>query len=118
MLIEPIPKAGNSQVTPSTAQISPPEESQGIPMRKEADKEGSRPNLSQMRDVAADLQRNIKVLNNVDLQFSIHRSSGQVLVTVTDEDTGKVIREIPEREMLEIAARLEEMVGLVFDQTI
>jgi len=46
----------------------------------------------------------------------VHQASGVVMVTVTDESTGEVIREIPPSEVLDLAARLEEMVGLLFDQ--
>jgi flagellar protein FlaG len=53
----------------------------------------------------------------VDLQFSVHEASGEIMVTVRDESSGEVIREIPPSEMLDLAARLGEMVGLLFDQT-
>jgi flagellar protein FlaG len=39
-----------------------------------------------------------------------------MMVTVTDESSGKVIREIPSREILELAAKIDEMVGMIFDQ--
>ncbi len=114
MLIESIPKGGNSQVQASDPNISP---ANSVPLvRKGAVKEQSPPDLSRMREVAADLQANIKVLSNVDLHFAVHKPSGQVMVTVTDEDTGKVIREIPSREMLNLASKLEEMMGLIFDR--
>jgi flagellar protein FlaG len=38
------------------------------------------------------------------------------MITVIDESTGKVIREIPESEILELAAKMKEMVGMLFDQ--
>jgi len=39
------------------------------------------------------------------------------MVTVREESTGEVIREIPPSEMLDLAARIDEMVGLLFHQT-
>jgi uncharacterized FlaG/YvyC family protein len=38
------------------------------------------------------------------------------MVTVKDETTGDVIRQIPPAEILDLATRLEEMIGLIFDQ--
>jgi len=55
-------------------------------------------------------------MHNVDLQFSVHKASEQIMVTVIDESTGKVIREVPPIEMLELAAKMDEMVGIIFDQ--
>jgi flagellar protein FlaG len=38
------------------------------------------------------------------------------MVTVVDESTGKVVREIPSQELLDLAAKIDEMVGMIFDQ--
>jgi flagellar protein FlaG len=73
--------------------------------------------LSQMSGVVADIQKNLGMIHDVDLQFSVHEASGEIMVTVREESSGKVIREIPPSEMLDLAARLGEMVGLLFDQT-
>ena len=76
-----------------------------------------RMDLSQMSGVVADIQKNLGMIHDVDLQFSVHEASGEIMVTVREESSGKVIREIPPSEMLDLAARLGEMVGLLFDQT-
>jgi len=74
--------------------------------------------LPDMRVMAEDLQNNLKVLHDVNLQFSVHQASGQVVVAVTDKESGELIREIPSREMLRLSAKLEEMMGMLFDQKI
>jgi uncharacterized FlaG/YvyC family protein len=40
------------------------------------------------------------------------------MVQITDQSTGDVIREIPSEEFLDMAAKLQEMVGLMFDAKI
>jgi len=72
--------------------------------------------LSNLQDLVSDAQGNLNSMHDVDLQFSVHKLSGKMMVTVKDASTGDVIREIPPSEILDIAARLEEMVGLLFDQ--
>jgi flagellar protein FlaG len=57
------------------------------------------------------------MIHEVDLQFSVHEASGEIMVRVLKESTGEVIREIPPSEMLDLAARLGEMVETLFDQT-
>ena len=74
--------------------------------------------LPDMQVMAEDLQNNLKVLHDVNLQFSVHQASGQVVVAVTDKESGELIREIPSREMLKLSAKLEEMMGMLFDQKI
>ena len=107
-----------STISRSSPSRPPPEESPGLVDGNAVEREDDPIEESQLYEVTADLQKNIKVLNDVDLQFSIHRSSGRLMVTVTDEETGRVIREIPEREMLDLAARVQEMVGRIFDRKV
>ncbi len=93
----------NSEAGPSvTSQKSEPDE-------REAE-------LPKMQVMAEDLQNNLKVLHNINLQFSVHQTSGQVIVAVTDKDSGELIREIPSRELLKLYDNLEEMMGMLFDQ--
>lgn len=74
------------------------------------------PDLSRMKETVANVQENLSMIHNVDLQFSVHEASGEIMITVTEGSTGEVIREIPPVETLNLAAKLDEMVGLIFDQ--
>lgn len=80
---------------------------------KSAGKLVREPDLSLAKQLVADIQNNF---NNVELNYSVHKASGQIMITVIDESTGKIIREIPESEILELAAKMKEMVGMIFDQ--
>lgn len=72
--------------------------------------------MPDLEELAEDVQKNLNIMHNVDLRFSVHKASGQIMVTVIDETTGEVIREIPSSELLNLAAKLDEMVGILFDQ--
>jgi flagellar protein FlaG len=74
--------------------------------------------LPELQVMADDLQNNLKLTHDVNVKFSVHQASGQVLVAVTDEDTGEIIRQIPSEEMVKLSMNLEEMMGLIFDQKI
>lgn len=83
---------------------------------REGPKEEQRLEFSDIANRVADTQRNLKIMHDKNLNFSVHQASGQIMVTVTDETTGEVIREIPSSELLNLAAKLDEMVGILFDQ--
>jgi flagellar protein FlaG len=53
-----------------------------------------------------------------DIKIQVNSSTGDISVKVISEETGKVIREIPSQEMLELAARMEEISGVLFDQKV
>ena len=48
--------------------------------------------------------------------FSIDEENDGVTIIVTDKDTGKVIRQIPAKEVLELNRKMEEIAGIIFDE--
>ena len=114
MRVEPITASVKSEAPAVQARL-PAEQA-----TNQKDKEVQQPvkslDLPDLEALAADVLKNLNIMHNVDLQFSLHKASGQMMVTVIDESTGKVVREIPSREILELAAKMDEMVGMIFDQ--
>ena len=51
-----------------------------------------------------------------DIQFSLDDDSGEPIVKVIDRSTKEVIRQIPSKEMLEIAQALDRLQGLLIKQ--
>lgn len=105
----------SSESTGPPPQSGSPAQSGQAPESKKVEKPVQRPDYAQLAEVAADVQKNLKIMHNVDLQFSVHKATGNVMVTIKDDNTGEVIREIPSKEILNIAAKFDEMVGLIFD---
>jgi len=54
---------------------------------------------------------------NRRLSFSINEKLGQVVVKVIDNDTDKVVREIPPTELQHVYERIREAIGLLFDKS-
>jgi len=50
------------------------------------------------------------------LSFSVEQSSGKTIVTVTDSETGQVVRQIPSEEMLSLSQAMNKMQGLLLSQ--
>jgi len=51
------------------------------------------------------------------LQFSVDEQSGDTIVRIVDGDTGDTIRQIPSKELLEIAKAIDKMQGLLLKQS-
>jgi flagellar protein FlaG len=49
-------------------------------------------------------------------EFSRHEGTGKTMIKVVNKDTGDVIREIPPEKALDMAAKMDEMLGILFDQ--
>lgn len=53
---------------------------------------------------------------NRGLRFSIHEGTQRVMVRVVDVLTDEVIKELPPEAVLDTAARIREMIGLLVDE--
>lgn len=59
--------------------------------------------------VVEDVNKTMEALN-YSLRFHVHRATRQIMVDVVNPETKEVIREIPPEQMLDLAAKLKEMV--------
>ncbi len=116
MLVETVSMPASSPA--STAKDGFPSGSSPLADGEQSEDKKQPFDLPEMQVMADDLQNNLRVLHDVNLQFTVHQATGQVIVAVTDRESGELIREIPAREMLKLSAKLEEMMGLLFDQKI
>jgi len=53
--------------------------------------------------------------NQTDLSIKVHKATGNIMVKVISQDDGKIIREIPPEKLLNLAAKMEQMIGILYD---
>lgn len=70
-----------------------------------------------VRDVTKSLNNFMDAIMK-NLHFEVHKDSGQMMVQVVDAETTKVIKTIPPEELLDLAARIDKMVGLFLDRKV
>lgn len=84
------------------------------PALKAPEKAADIPN--DLKTAIRDLQRVSEAFNR-RLSFSLNEKLGQVVVKVIDNDTDKVVREIPPTELQHVYERIREVIGLLFDES-
>jgi flagellar protein FlaG len=71
-----------------------------------------------------DVESAVKKVNQVvqaaarDIEFSVDKTSGEMVVKVVDRATKQVIRQIPSEEMLAIAQSIDKLQGLLVKQEV
>lgn len=70
-----------------------------------------------LEEAVKQLDRTVETYNT-DLKFTIHKESGRVSVKVIDTRDDSVIREIPPERVLEFAAYVKKMLGILLDKLI
>ena len=73
--------------------------------------------LAKISEVHDAIRENLKI-ENFELNFSVDSETKAVVVQVFDSDTGKVIREIPAKEILAMAKEIDKLKGILFNENV
>lgn len=72
----------------------------------------------QVRMAVDALNKAMEVFTPTQLRFKLHEETERLQVQVVDQATGKVIKEVPPTQFLDLLARIREMVGLFLDEKV
>ena len=53
-----------------------------------------------------------------DLKIQVHEGTGRIMVKVISKEDGKVIMEVPSEKLLNLAANMDAISGLLFDKRV
>ena len=85
--------------------------------RIDAEPDGSYVPNEDIRTIAQQVKRVVEAASGKELAFIIDDHSAELFMQVTNRNTGELIRQIPSKELRTIHARINEMIGLLFDKT-
>lgn len=54
--------------------------------------------------------------NNTHIKFTLHEELNEYYVQVINDQTMEVVREIPSKKVMDIVAKMHEMIGLLVDE--
>lgn len=74
----------------------------------------TQPSEAAVQQLAADLGAALSRIEG-DFSVSVDRDSGMLVVRITDEVTGEIVKQIPPRELLEADRSMERIIGLLVD---
>jgi len=108
-------EAGRSTVR---EEILPDQQKNRVGVEELVASRASREEVHQAVEVANDIMN----LSNFHLEFQLHEDSGRFQVRVIDNQSKETIKEIPPDYMLDLSARLREMInqalGLLVDELV
>jgi flagellar protein FlaG len=53
---------------------------------------------------------------NLDVKFAYNEKIDEVYISVTDKETGRIIRKLPTEEAMKIKESMKDLVGVLFDK--
>ena len=69
-----------------------------------------------VKEVAKFLNESTELFN-ITIGFKVNEDINRIVVSIVDKTTDEVIRQIPPEEVVKLAERLHEMVGVLFNET-
>ena len=75
-------------------------------------------------ELEEEIKESVKDINDIvkkvkeDLAFKIHDETDKLMVQIVDLKTQEVIKELPPEEMLDLEAKIHEMVGFLIDEKV
>jgi flagellar protein FlaG len=115
----PIQDPEKTSVEQSDGLLKPPESDRVAKQAENEEKSRQaeqRPHVT--KKLLKELEQDIEAIHSVGLQFSVHDKTGRTFVKIMDKATDKLIREIPSEEVLNLAAKMDEMIGILFDKKV
>ena len=76
------------------------------------------------QELEDEVRESVKDVNEIvdqvkeGLSFQIHEDTAELMVQIIDVNTDEVIKELPPEEMLDLKARIHEMVGILIDEKV
>ncbi len=107
-------RATEKHASPRDAQKLSREEFASRQQRLERDLDINEDHLEEHIDLLNDTLRTF----DKRLRFDIHRDTEQIYTQVIDAETEEILREIPPEEVLNMVARIDELVGLIVDEKV
>lgn len=105
-------------VIKSDGSIAPDNVAKVADQKVQPDQEIIKEEEIQISQVLDDLNDNINAIHNVGLEFSMHEDSGREVIKVVERETGDLVRQIPPKEILDLVVRMNELVGILFDERV
>ena len=124
--ISPTPQAQGSDVPTPTVVTKP---SETTAAQKTADISSSAQTAQEQKkaqeqaqqvteEMLQELEQDIESMHSVGLRFAKFDELDRTYVKVIDKSNDEVIRQIPSEDVLKLAAKMEEMIGILFDKEV
>lgn len=88
------------------------------PRHSKPEQKAEQPEIRISQALLNDVQLEIQKMHNIGLHFSVHETTGRTIVKVIDKESERLIREIPSKELLDMADKMGKMIGILFDKNV
>lgn len=116
------PLSSSEKITADKVTATPGQEK--VTELSNSEKNMTKPHKENQEETHEKLQEAVDKINKTavifdrSLRFQIHEKTHRTMVSVIDIVKDKVIREIPPKEVLDLLAKMQDYIGLIFDKKV
>lgn len=81
-----------------------------------APQQTAQPAHEDVQEAIKAIKTRVEPMTTGNFEFSQDKETGATIVRITDRQTGELIRQIPAKELINIAKNLDRMMGLLLQQ--
>ncbi|MFZ6028198.1 MAG: flagellar protein FlaG [Chloroflexota bacterium] len=112
--VQPVPQGSGSDTVKLNNQAR-----QGRSAKEDADSQGK---LSQkeLEDAVEEIQQRFQSMGS-SFKFGLYRhdgDAGNIVAQLRDKKTGEVVKQFPPEEVLKLREKLQDLIGLLFDEKV
>lgn len=85
-------------------------------LRREEERARKQLSDAEMQAALNEVQERMDMMGT-NLQFAMDKVAEEIVVKVTDKQSGELIRQIPSEDVIKLRKKLEELTGLLFEGT-
>ena len=110
--VEPVQPSMDTGATKLDNRARPGEEAGSAKSDNQLDRE-------EMEKVIDEVQKRMDAIGS-KLRFGLHEHQDvpELVVQITDKDSGELVKQFPAEEVIQIRAKLNDLIGLLFDKQV
>lgn len=113
----PLLETANNNLSSNNSELLVSNSDNKFNVENNHDNERNKRNQGNVKKAAEEINKRFDSSNKT-FRFFVDEKTGQVVIKIINKDTNEVIKEIPSAELLDLQAKIEEMVGLIIDRKV
>ncbi|MFC1481111.1 flagellar protein FlaG [Candidatus Neomarinimicrobiota bacterium] len=73
---------------------------------------------TEVSTVVEELNNFVHQVSSTKVTFDVDEETGEQIIRVLNKETGEVIRQVPAEELINLAARMDQLKGLIFSEEV
>ncbi len=86
--------------------------------KSDGEKSDNGQGVTEVSAIVGELNNLVHQVSATKITFDVDEETGEQIIKVLNKETGEVIRQVPAEELINLAARMDQLKGLIFSEKV